>query len=152
MDQSYFAIFLAGGSAGDYVDSRHNFEGIGPTMSAEKRSACWHGLSLFTNLRGSVLYGDSSAVATDEDDDFITRVNPGDMIAIGEMQIGVDWRKHSCYGVLFAEAALEAQYWLNAGTAAPGHTEDDDQSYQDEGAQSPDMGFLGGTFSVGILY
>lgn len=147
MDQTY-----TGTIAARTITGTHDFEGIGPTMSAEKRLPCLFGLSLFSNVRTSLLYGDSTAAAFESNStDRTLRRNEGDLIGIGEMQVGADWRRETCYGLLFFTTALEAQYWLSAGTSTPSTVEDDDPSYQDEGAQSADMGFFGGTIRIGIL-
>jgi len=151
MEQLYEAVDV---DNDDRITFGHDFEGVGLTMAAEGMTPSrWCGISFFAKARASFVYGESTSFATDNDPpiDLIVRENNGDLIAIGEMQIGLDWRRCVGNGILFVTAAVETQYWVNAGTAAPGLVDDDDPSYHDESAQAADMGFLGGVIGIGFL-
>jgi hypothetical protein len=156
MDQEYSAYEIDDEEIGDELAAWHNFEGVGPTVAVEGSSGPrWCGFGVFAKARGSLLYGDSSTYATDlnaTNPDVIIGHTRDDLISIAELQIGVDWQRCCHWGTLYLSAALEAQYWFNAGSGAPGLVDDDDLSYHDESAYSSDLGFLGGTFGAGILW
>ena len=149
MDQQLTAreIDPANGNLIEFLNLRHNFEGIGPTVSVEalRRFNCsnW---GAYVNLRGSILYGEADLVGQDGlggtvDDVFKTR-NEQDLIPVGEMQIGLDYTR----GDWFVRVGLETQYWINAGSANA-------QVNQDDGANDPsdpDMGFLGLNVATGL--
>ena len=156
LDQNYEAQSFNAAVLQDDVRVHHNFEGVGPTLAVEG-STCgrWCGFGLFAKARGSLLYGDSSSTFMSNLVDTVSNGVVGhsrdDLIAIAELQIGVDWQRCCHWGTLYLSAALEAQYWHNAGSGAPGFT-DNVRGYYNESAFASDLGFLGGTFGVGLLW
>jgi hypothetical protein len=153
MDQQYTArdIDPASGDLNGFVNLRHNFEGIGPTVSVEalRRFNCsnW---GAYVNLRTSILYGEADLVGhadrdpSDPEVDSVTASrNEQDLIPVGEMQIGLDYTR----GDWFVRVGLESQYWINGGSAsaqAPGDGEDSPT----EG----DLGFLGLNIATGLSW
>ncbi len=102
-----------------------------------------------------LLFGQSGFRATNPDASVLIRnVNDEDLLGVAEMQLGVDWRR--CIGsgrTVFATAALEAQYWINAGTGAPmNNAPFDEGNYQNALPQDADLGFFGGSFGLGLLF
>jgi len=138
----------AAGVLQNRLRQQHNFEGIGPTIAAEylKRFDCsdW---GMFINARGALLYGDSNLRYDRRTPDALAStvvdINDQDLLAVTEMQIGLDYRRPTCScHEFFLRVALEAQYWANAGSASG---EQDDDS-----AQDADLGFLGITIATGL--
>ncbi len=156
-DQGYRAVDPNEGIVG-----RHDFRGVGPTLSVEGNVPATSCLSLFAKMRGSLLYGKSSSFAASFnpmnplvfDDAVIRRNNNGDVVSVGEIQLGADVRRELNGGqVLFLTAALEAQYWSSLGTGLDGQVDaDDDSNYQNESAQNADVGFFGFVLGLGILH
>ncbi len=135
------------------ASSRHDFEGIGPTVSAEmlKRFDCsnW---GMFINVRGSILYGESNTHYQDA-----PRVTPNalasrgidrndqDIIPVGEIQLGLDYRRPSDCHEPFLRVALETLYWMNGGSANA-----QENVIEAGNAKESDMGFLGITIATGL--
>ncbi|MCA9103475.1 MAG: hypothetical protein KDA63_20115, partial [Planctomycetales bacterium] len=156
LDQDYSAQGYDVDVLLDEVRTTRNFEGVGPTLGVESSSCTrWCGFGLFAKARGSLLYGESSSsFATQVGSTVSTGVvshERDDLLAIAELQIGVDWQRSSHWGTLYLSAALEAQYWHNAGSAAAGFV-DNVVTYYEGAGYSADMGFLGGTFGAGLLW
>ena len=84
----------------------------------------------------------------------LLNTNSHDLLAVGELQIGVDWRRSLPSGnIFFVTLAVEAQYWINAGTGAPfNNAPFDEGNYQNARPQDDDMGFLGGNVGLGLLF
>ncbi len=153
MNQQYVAFHTDDPSG---IRARHDFEGFGPVVGIEGFfPSRWCNISFFTRVRGSMLYGDSSlhAQTNETPPNVVDRSVNSDLIGIGELQIGLDWRRELAYSTFFVTAALEGQYWLSAGTGQPGLINDGDvANYQDESAQNADMGFVGATIGLGLIY
>jgi hypothetical protein len=132
---------------------KHDFEGIGPTIAAEylKRFDCSY-WGIFVNARGSLLYGDSNlrlrerggaglALATASRD-----VNDQDLVSVGEIQMGLDYRRPTCNcHEIFFRVSLEAQYWINGGSGSAQLN-----AFEALNAKDADMGFLGVTIATGL--
>lgn len=140
----------------DGILGQHSFEGAGLTVALEGHHRITNCLSAFVKVRGSILFGESRFFATDLDDapnsDEIVRNSDNDMITVGEISMGVDWRQPMGNATFFVTGAVEAQSWLSAGTGSAGLLDDDDGNYQDENNQNADMGFLAVTVGTGLLY
>jgi hypothetical protein len=152
VEQEY-EIFVSDVDAG--IFGTHFVEAIGPTIAAEYFQPLNGNLAGFVKLRGSLLYGDSRmlAVNVESGDDIIVRYNEQDLMANVEMQFGVDWRTCLANGSTFyVTAAIETQFWSNAGTGLAGRVDDDDGNYIEESAQEADLGFAGGTIGLGLIY
>ena len=148
LDQQVTAQSLtAAGALFAQLASKHDFEGIGPTISIEalRRFNCSN-LGVFVNVRGSLLYGESNRHAQNAPGAgaalFVQNIgrNDQDLVTVGEMQLGLDYKRDS----FFARVALEAQYWVNGGApAVTGAAGDDTEA---------DLGFLGVTIGTGFIY
>jgi hypothetical protein len=131
---------------------QHNFEGIGPTIAAEylKRFDCSY-WGMFINARGSLLYGESNLRYDHRGAGGalgITTVdtNDQDLLAVTEIQIGLDYRRPTCScHEIFLRVALEAQYWASGGSASAQQGTSGDNS-----AQDTNLGFLGVTIATGL--
>jgi hypothetical protein len=128
IEQSYqSSTRTAAGALQGNIAFSHDFEGAGPTVSFEARrtlNRC--NLTLFSNARGSLLFGKSrSSLVAGEDLDLTTpfttqrNTDQDDAMPIGEIQMGFDWRKNvCCRGDVFCRTALEGQIWQEAGNAS----------------------------------
>lgn len=140
----------------DALRSTHDLNAIGPTVAVEvlRRFNCsnW---GAFVSVRGSLLYGESDHFAQDATgggpppldvgDNYIDE-NDGDVIGVGEISLGLDYRRmtESCHEAYF-RVALEAQHWVNAGSA--NQAVDDNSTIR---PQETDMGFLGVNLAFGV--
>lgn len=124
MEQEFAATAWTGGlgvTLDEYVRNRHGFEGFGPTVAIDwSRPFGDHGLSFYTNARGSILFGDvyqdvyeiKNAGADVGNDNY----DGDDSLAIGELGMGL---QYSVLGWSDCEwifrAGYEGQLWLDAG-------------------------------------
>ena len=124
-----------------------DFEGFGPTMGTEVRHRLGQSnFTMFANARGSLLFGDRHFDATETDDPDTYLANSGaELLGIGEMQVGLEWTR----GNLFLRAALEGQYWLNAGVASAAQIGNDEDLGD---TLDNDLGFFGGTIGGGVRW
>ena len=89
------------------------FEGVGPTLGAGARRTIGNtGISLFGNVRGSMLVGDirNGAVLT-----FMPRTTiEEELMTIAENQLGIAWTRGIGNNMLLeVRGAWETQYWMN---------------------------------------
>ncbi len=113
------------------------FEGLGGTAALELRRPWFHRVGIFSSVRGSLLYGrvnDLNLQVTDGEVIQDLEGNTGGKVkSIWEVQLGVDWTKELWHGLhLTTRVAGEAQYW-------------------DAMVSNSDLGFVGMTFSVGLI-
>jgi hypothetical protein len=128
---------------------RNQFDGWGPTIAMENRIplGCSN-VSVVGNLRGSLLFGDTHVtVAGDDSGETIDEATfidgRQDVVAVAELQVGLQWSRCTNYGVFSAYALLEGQYWAGAASDfAPGVEE------FSVTATDSDLGFVGGTFGI----
>lgn len=155
IDQHYKGENLSG--AEEVMKSDHDFDGWGLTASAEFMQPIKCGFSIFTKGRGSLLYGDSKWKAYNDDpaaDDYLSSKNKNDLQAIGELQVGIDWRKCFCGDKIgFIRIAAEAQYWANGGAAGPGdNAVYDEGNYQNTHPQDSVLGLIGVNIAIGAEF
>ena len=153
MEQEYVGVEIAPGT--DAFLATHDFDGFGLTTAVELQRPWRGGLSVFAKVRASLLYGESTWRAVNDDEDaLLSNNNNDDLLAVGELQLGIDWR--TCLGggqVAFLTLALEGQYWANAGTGGPTNNAPfDEGNYQNANPQDADLGFFGGTIGLGLIY
>ena len=127
VNQNYSAYTrnAAGATLGS-IAFRHNFEGVGPTVSFEARRATSSNFTFFSSARASVLFGSarSNLVAVETTNLAAPRTtrsatSDDDVLPIGEIQVGVDWRTCFCSSYeLFLRCAMEGQIWQDAGSAS----------------------------------
>ena len=77
------------------------------------------------------------------DNTFAAR-NEQDLIPVGEMQIGLDYTR----GDWFVRVGMEAQYWINGGSASAQASHDGDSDSPTE----TDLGFLGLNVATGLSW
>lgn len=142
---------------GNTMISTHDFSGWGLTMAAEYLKPIKCGFSVFSKMRGSLLYGESSWLAYNPaptaQDQLYTHTD-NDLQAVGELQLGIDWRKCFCGDKIgFIRIAAEAQYWANGGAAGPGcNAVYDEGNYQNSHPQDSGLGFIGVNVAFGIEF
>jgi hypothetical protein len=122
------ATNIGGALGSTHTDT--GFHGVGPTIALNGRhriaNSAWN---LFAGARFSVLYGSSStAVSTPLPATAVAYEEGDDLMAVTDLQIGLDWSTHLCYTTrLFFRVAAEGQFWYggvnsnayNAQVAAP---------------------------------
>ncbi len=137
------------------LEAKHYFEGIGLTAAVEFMQPCYCGFSVFTKARGSLLYGHSAWRAfSDLGDAEISNSSDRDVISVGELQLGIDWRRNfaDCISA-YLRFAIEAQYWANAGAGGPGSNAIfDEGNYQNTHPQDSSLGFIGFNIAIGFVY
>ena len=75
------------------------------------------------------------------------------MVAVAEMQFGLEWSRCTRYGVLSAYGLLEGQYWAGAS----GNLALDALTFPIGGivrgySTTEDLGFFGGTFGIQLAH
>ncbi|MEX0585494.1 MAG: Lpg1974 family pore-forming outer membrane protein, partial [Pirellulales bacterium] len=141
--QGYQALrFNAAGAAASLLNSRHNFDGVGPTFSVEGRRA-FGPLQFYSMARGSLLYGNGSLAFTRvEDIDTAAPLtnqvnfNRNDVLTVAEIQVGLEWHRECCNGnMFFVRTAMEGQVWQGVGSAI---------------SEDGDLGFFGFNIALGM--
>jgi hypothetical protein len=137
------ALFDEDGMALAGVDSSHRFDGVGPTFSIEGRRP-FGVLTFFSMARGSLLFGNGRSGFTAVEGlggttaPFVTRteLERNDVLSVGEIQVGLEWRKYCCNGNwFFCRTAIEGQVWQGAGSAR---------------SEDGDLGFFGLNVAFGM--
>jgi len=101
----------------DFLTARHDFEGIGPTISMDVRlPICYcEGLAMYGGGRYSIMFGQSWAYGENGSDPFDYTLD--EVMSIGEIEIGLEWtRTVSWLGLFVARAGYEGQVWYEAGS------------------------------------
>ena len=143
VSQSYTAsITGAGGVLRSTTENRHRFDGAGPTFSLQARRPLMGYWSIFTMVRGSLLYGSATSALTIQDgldlqQPFLvtSRTDRNDLLPIAESQFGLEYSAYWTGLALFGRAVVEGQLWQGAGSASN---------------QDSNLGFIGVTGSVGL--
>lgn len=147
IDQNYLAVTDSGIGTG-----LMDFQGYGPTMSAEFHRNVCGGWDLFANGRGSLLYGKQAFVGTDNVSNTQMAINNGGTLSSAlETQMGLKWTSRN--NRFFFKTALEAQYWANVGSPNPAATFTDasDEANTDD-PLNESLGFVGFTVGGGVQY
>ncbi len=145
IDQSLRSPVAAAGVNFASLNTKGSFDGVGPTLSISGRKRVSNtNWALFASTRLSALFGDSSSsavlagpipLATEDDGD--------DLMAVTELQMGVDWSAPVWYSTrLFIRAAMEGQIWHGGGN--PG--------FPLLSTTDGDLGFFGFTLGTGLTY
>lgn len=147
INQGYRAVADSGIGIG-YMD----FQGYGPTVSAEYSRNVFGRWDLFANGRGSVLYGQQAFRASSEAPSQMLIINNnGTLASSAEMQMGLKWTSRN--DRFFFKTGLEAQYWANVGSPNPTaiYADDSDEATSDD-ALNESLGFVGFTVGGGFQY
>lgn len=126
IDQNYLAQTTnASGTLTGQIDYEHGLSGIGPTMGLYASIPVATRIELFSEARGSVLFGEaSSSLTAGEDLDLstpfttTTTTSRDEVMTIGEVELGLRWKgcRRRCWQP-FGSVALEGQTWSDAGNA-----------------------------------
>lgn len=130
IDQTYFATEVTQANfLTSLINSRKTFDGVGPTVAAETRVALGDGgLSMYGNGRASIVFGTANqnvllgAVPTGARGAFSNAFSSDDAMPIGEIELGLEWRKNEPGRSWFVQGGVAAQTWFGAGNA--GNVED----------------------------
>jgi hypothetical protein len=125
IEQTYHYVKTPLNAPDDIINSRHTFNGFGPSVGAEvRRSIQGSGISLYANGRGSLLFGKSSQVASS----ILGLANGGffrsgsyanwDVIPTVETELGILWQKDTDRGRMFVDAGIVGIAFFGAGNAA----------------------------------
>lgn len=109
------------------IDSRKSFDGVGPTVAAESRIGDG-GLAIYGNGRASLVFGNmdqavrAGVIPTGARGVFTNSFSSDDALPIGELELGLEWRKETTGRSWFLQGGVAAQTWFGAGNA--GNVED----------------------------
>ncbi len=121
IEQTYDAIISELGGEVEQINSRHDFEGIGPCFSLEGRLAATRRITLFGTIRYCLLFGRAEqtvallegglleAQAFQENDD---------VRAVAELDLGAEYACRVACAELYLSVALVSQVWQGAGNSA----------------------------------
>ncbi len=121
----------------DFLIAHHDFEGVGPTISLDVRlpidyCGCW---ALYGGCRYSIMFGSSWAYGENGTDPFDYTLD--EVLSIGEIEIGVEWKRTMSFlGLFVFRAGYEGQVWYEAGS--PSNV-------------GGDLGFEGLNFKLGFI-
>ena len=105
----------------DSVDSRHVFEGAGPTLLLRGRTPITGRLTAIADFRYSLLFGDYTQQATSLADNVLVanRIHStDDFLSIGEIEVGAEYAMPLRRVELFLDSAFVAQIWQGAGNSS----------------------------------
>lgn len=129
------------------LSSGHNFSGAGPTLAIEaKRPIGNSRFSLFANLRGAMLFGDSKLQvgrvtqtgALGQNVAVTTFQSAHDtVLPVAELEMGVEYSRNWGQVRPFVRTGLVAMTWFDAGSAS---------------SLAGDLGFLGLSVTAGLNY
>ena len=108
-DQGYLADSDEG-----IVTSEMGFEGVGPTVAFTGEHSLTPSVSVYGGIRGSLLFGDQTLAVESPNNDLRLN-NEGAMAGAVDTELGIRYTR----GYFYAIAGMEAQYWMNVGTANP---------------------------------
>lgn len=126
IDQKYLAQTTnAAGALIGQIDFQHGMSGIGPTMGMYASVPIATRIELFSEARGSILFGEATSTLTAGEDLDLTipftttsSTSRDELMTIGEIELGLRWTgcKRRCWQP-FGSVALEGQTWGDAGNA-----------------------------------
>ena len=138
-DQRFTAVNIAVDDSN--LTSETDFQGIGPTIAIETAHGITPCLFVYGGLRGSLLFGDKSLVASDGTENAVT-LNSEGLASSLDAELGVRYHL-GCFNV---NAGLEAQYWMDVGSPNPSGI---DTGSSDTDPFGADIGFLGWKIGAG---
>jgi hypothetical protein len=146
IDQQYRAVSAnVNGVTSGSIEQNRSLDGIGPTLFIEARRPATCRLSVFSNFRASLLFGDGdTTLSAGEDLDLASAFTTtstsqsNSVLPILESQLGLEWCTPvtRCHDFL-VNAALEGQWWSGVGTAAD---------------SKADLGLVGFAIGLGLQY
>ena len=126
MDQAFRGTVVSGGSVTQSLAWSRGFDGLGLTVGGDIRAPLGQSnLSLVSNLRGSLLYGDKTISRTVVGDvtpppnttpPVIALQDADEVSGVFEISLGLEWSQDVGRGVeLFTRGMYEGQLWTAAG-------------------------------------
>lgn len=117
--QSYNAFIDRGPGSVATLLSNHSFNGVGPTLAAEvHRPLGQTNIGLYGNGRASILFGSASQTASIEEDRAFGIDHRNRSMLVGELEVGVEYRRAMCRSAVFGQIGLVGQDWFGAGSAS----------------------------------
>jgi hypothetical protein len=143
------------------LESNHSFDGVGPTIALETR--CFlgsSGLALYGSARGSVVFGSADQEAVIPLFGAGTADHRDRGLAIGELELGLEYDRRVGNARLFGQIAFVGQDWGGAGNSSrsvahlpPINQGASGQAFQNSGISvDSDIALLGVCFRIGINY
>ena len=152
--QSYLHVEAPLTALDDIVDSHHTFDGFGPSLGAEvRRPILESDISLYGNGRCSILFGKSSQLATNINNDVVTNFGTyenWDVVSALEAELGILWQQDTDRGRMFFDAGVVGMAFFGAGNAA--NNQILLNSTDDQADKSATLGFFGFKLAVGMTY
>jgi hypothetical protein len=141
----------------DYlISSQNSFEGWGPSVAIEARSNYESGLNFFTNLEGSLLFGEGNHHFQELGGNDPAHLSNATLtVPVLKAQIGTDWTKPLGCSILTVGVALEAQAWLGVGDGSITEYDPSGNYIGADGTPIPmqdDVGLLGAAFNATLSY
>jgi hypothetical protein len=172
LTQSYNGTLFNPGSAfeGEMIQQQqmtNAFHGVGPTLAGQGRYYLGGGLSLFGDVRGSLLYGHGKEFAgqvflggAPAGQAFASQGDRGLMLPVGELELGVGWDGALGQSLWSFNVGFASQMWWNAGSASvpPGGTFPSLPAFGPAAASpvvsstSSNLGFAGLTVTLGVQF
>ncbi len=135
--------------------ANNNFNGLGPTLSAEGKYRVNDFLQLYANSRGSILFGGGSSTGG-----FTIAGGPlslnlestshrSDILPIAELELGTEFTQTLGQFNFFARVGFLGQAWFGADNATQGLST---ILGSNNGPQSSNLGFYGLSIRTGVSY
>ncbi len=117
IDQAYNAFVPQSGD--NTLLSSNTFSGAGPTLALElHRPICGSCLSLYGNVRYSLVFGSGQQQASVPDQNADAQDHRHVGIGIAEMELGLEFKRMVGRYQLFGQLAVVGQNWSGAGSAS----------------------------------
>jgi hypothetical protein len=117
INQTYNAYVPQNGN--NTLLSSSTFDGLGPTLAVELHHPIWcGGLSFYSTLRGSLVFGSGHQMATVPDQSEVAQDHRDVGLAIGEVELGLEYGRRIGRSRLFGQLGLVGQEWSGAGSAS----------------------------------
>lgn len=148
---------LRQGAATQTIISGHNFNGAGPTAAFEaKRRLGDGGLALYSNVRGSILFGSAKQQVNTSGPDqnnvgiITTDVNAhqSDVLPIGELEFGTEFSRNMGRANGVFQLGFVGSVWWGGGNAANSPL----TTFPVAGDNSSNFGFVGFVARLGVNY
>ena len=154
IEQTYHHVEAPLTTLDDIVDSSHSFNGFGPSIGAEvRRPILDGGFSLYASGRGSILFGKSSQLATNINNNEVTNFGSyanWDVVPTLETEIGILWQRNTDRGRVFLDAGVVGIAFFGAGNAA--NNQILLNSTDDQADKNATLGFFGFKLAAGMTY
>ncbi|MEM9283286.1 MAG: Lpg1974 family pore-forming outer membrane protein [Verrucomicrobiota bacterium] len=139
------------------VNASYAFQGFGPTVFGEVDYPIGDSsFSLVGQVRASVLFGDSDYLATESGGDTFRNIYETALLPVFESQFGIKYEAGDACRILpeglSITAAVEGQYWVDAGTGHVGTLSTFGSGSGASDARDEDLGLIGGVLKVGYEF